>query len=298
MPVSAATGNLFAANISYWPSSAIGFGIRWDSWGGYFRHFYTQTVTAAELKEAEKRYSRETTVSGVKNFFNDFAAASMVAGGVQSCSAVDKIGASFDIYQFPGKPLLETSSSKPNLPGLINTATTSDNRSIDWNVGVVSETCTLTLNYFVQANTENAVPGNYYPTNEYAYVVYEALNGAAAGTGYAIYFAHPYVNIVAGEVKNPEEPERAAATATPTPSSGGLLPAVVARYGPTPEVYTPSVTPNARSIENESLQEDTVSVPVTGDTVRPPYILALFGLIAAALAASIAGWQARKNGRS
>lgn len=298
-PVSETTADALNTTITNFPADSQQFTSSGpaNSWGEYF-DIFSNSLQSGELATVKDHYLRADEVSKVQGFFDNFASKSITGGGMSNCIAEDKIGTAFDIYKFPGAPLLETSSSKPNLAGLVNKATTSDNRTIHWEVGTVKESCTLTLSYYVKGNSENIASDMFYPTNEYAYVSFDSVLGVPEN--YTIYFPHPYVNIASGETKNSETNNGSGTMDTqassPQSSSGnGLLPAFVSSYAKTAETYTPSVTPNKNSIENEKLQEETAPVPVTQDFFSAK-TLVIFLSVAAAASLCIIGWK-RSNSK-
>lgn len=197
----------------------------------------------------------------------------------------DKVGSEFDVYKFPGAPLLEVTGDQKVMdpssswdPGTISMS----GDLLNWSIPAIPTNGeSLHLKYYVKIS-DTAQPDVYYPTNEYAYIEYDRAGidemGENSSSMYhsVKYFPVPYVKLD-GSSKTEDSTNPNTPMGTPeseATDSSGLIPiaGVLQNNG---QPYTPSVTPSANRIHNEQLEEEAESVPVTKSPLPTAFILAI-----------------------
>lgn len=223
-------------------------------------------------ERSETSYYYCDDANAVVNAFNLFS--STAAKFVSNVKAKTVISQYYDLYKFPGKPLLETQG-----PGA-GTATVVNGKNIVWTPTQVQPNKEISLTFYVKIDSD-LNGSSFYPVTDSATVSYEMTKDGTT-TAYSSDFADIYTTGT-GETKTDDKAANTAvASAEPTTkeNSGGLIPIVGAR-GNNGLPYTPSVTPSKNVIENEQLQEKAEDVPVTSDSDTLPKVIALLAMIVA-----------------
>lgn len=214
-----------------------------------------------------------------------------------------KLNQNFELYKFPGEPLLKTGGNVAN-----QTATRTGN-SIDWYFGgdgvpVMNE---ATLTFFIKIDPTGLSSDAFYAPFSSTFSAYGPFpeegktkpkygwNSHQASLAFSSIYVSPSGETQGGSGTGSDSTSGSAMDKSGTNSTSftssyggsdqqpqGLIPISGSGSG---TVYTPSVTPVQNVIENESLQEktDSVEVPVTGEKSVGVQVLLLIGIVASAL---------------
>lgn len=208
------------------------------------------------------------TFQSLQQNLEDFVSSITVVKN-QGLMSYSTLNYEFELYKFPGQPLLNAS---------YGTATNSGT-SITWNVGVMPDD-PIWLEFYVHF-TGPTDASTFYPVFDESYITYEYLSGTQS-TAQCKYYPNVYVNPKTSQTQegqNKGDIDTPGATATSKTVNEGLLPIQgIAMNGGVP--YTPSVTPAANQIVNESLQESNESIPVTSSHF-PWFVLFIAPAVAA-----------------
>lgn len=183
--------------------------------------------------------------------FKSFALASMnsISNSVNTNLNTDK----FELYHFPGKPLLDLSSDDSQTN---QTATAIGTTGVNWNIGTMRDGCTYTLIFYIKMD-ENASADNYFSFGDATF----------SSGGSSLSFPPVYVSgsgaTSSGDQGSSSSSDGSAMSHdttnnTSAESGSGLIP-IVGSVNAT--AYTPSVTPSG--IQAENLEEKAEAIPVT-----------------------------------
>lgn len=236
--------------------------------GGDFSNIkMADTSSAGSLTNLERQSLGSNDAEKV---FKNFALASIKSNNTRVSTILNT--EMFQLYHFPGTPLLETTSDDTMSN---QSATSTGTSSFQWDIGTMRDGYTYTLIFYIMID-ENASIDKFY---SYGTAIFSS-------DGNQIDFPTVFVS-VSGETQDyggNTNTNRSASESHDTnidSSFGDLIP-IVESTNAAP--YTPSVTP--RAIQSEGLEEKTKDVPVTSTKTNVMLFLFLgLGLCLISLAA-------------